>query len=152
MTVTVANDTPRAIREILERWFAERKPAAFVGTVNRRTRDKVPEYVKRNARGTSLLVLTSELKCQEFKIELWGAPDRRDVEMSGLWLVAEHWSNEADRQRWTLAPLNLKTELPRTVDSEVRLVPYDEAVRHLQGNAFNELATQHGRRKPTLTT
>ncbi len=91
MTVIVANDTPPAIRGMLKRWFVEPKPNVFVGTVNRRTRDKVLEYVKRNAQDIRLLVLTSEPNCQGFKIERWGEPERRDTELSGLWLVAEQW-------------------------------------------------------------
>jgi CRISPR-associated protein Cas2 len=97
MTVIVANDTSPAIRGILKRWFVEPKPNVFVGTVNRRTRDKVLEYVKRNAEGMSLLILTSETNCQGFRIERWGDPDRRDVNMSGLWLVAEQWIDEENR-------------------------------------------------------
>ena len=89
MTVLVAHDTPPAIRGMLKRWFVEPRPNVFVGTVNRRTRDKVLEYVKRNAEGMSLLILTSEPNCQGFKIDRWGEPDRRDTEISGLWLVAE---------------------------------------------------------------
>lgn len=97
MTVIVANDTPPAIRGILKRWFVEPKPNVFVGTVNRRTRDKVLEYVKRNADEMSLLILTSDTNCQGFRIERWGDPDRRDVNMSGLWLVAEQWIDEENR-------------------------------------------------------
>jgi CRISPR-associated protein Cas2 len=97
MTVLVANDTPPAIRGILKRWFVEPKPNVFVGTVNRRTRDKVLEYVQRNAQGMSLLILTSEPNCQGFKIERLGEADRRDTEISGLWLVAEQWVDEEDR-------------------------------------------------------
>jgi hypothetical protein len=51
MTVLVANYTPPAIRGMLKRWYVEPKPNVFVGTVNRRTRDKVLEYVKRNVQG-----------------------------------------------------------------------------------------------------
>ena len=97
MTVIVANDTPPAIRGILKRWFVEPKPNVFVGTGNRRTRDKVLEYVKRNADEMSLLILTSDTNCQGFRIERWGDPDRRDVNMSGLWLVAEQWIDEENR-------------------------------------------------------
>lgn len=97
MTVIVASDTPPAIRGILKRWFVEPKPNVFVGTVNRRTRDKVLEYVKRNATGMSLLILTSETNCQGFRIERWGDPDRRDTQLSGLWLVAEQWVDEENR-------------------------------------------------------
>jgi len=94
MTVLIASDTPASIRGILKRWFVEPKPNVFVGTVNRRTRDKVLDYVKRNAKGLNLLILTSEPNCQGFKIERWGAPDRRDTYLSGLWLVAEDWSDD----------------------------------------------------------
>ncbi len=97
MTVLVANDTPPAIRGMLKRWFVEPKPNVFVGTVNRRTRDKILDYVKRNAEDMSLLILTSEPNCQGFKIERWGQPDRRDIHLSGLWLVAEQWV-EAENQ------------------------------------------------------
>ncbi len=97
MTVLVANDTPPAIRGILKRWFVEPKPNVFVGTVNRRTRDKVLEYIKRNSKDTSLLILTSEPNCQGFRIERWGEPDRRDTEISGLWLVAEQWIEESNQ-------------------------------------------------------
>ena len=97
MTVIVANDTPPAIRGILKRWFVEPKPNVFVGTVNRRTRDKVLEYVKRNAEGMSLLIVTSETNCQGFRIERWGDPDRRDLQLSGLWLVAEQWIDDENR-------------------------------------------------------
>ena len=97
MTVLVANDTPPAIRGMLKRWFVEPKHNVFVGTVNRRTRDKILDYVKRNAAGISHLILTSETNCQGFKLDRWGEPDRRDVNFSGLWLVAEQWV-EADNQ------------------------------------------------------
>ena len=97
MTVLVASDTPPAIRGMLKRWFVEPKPNVFVGTVNRRTRDKVLEYVKRNAEGMNLLIITSEPNCQGFKIERWGQPDRRDLIMSGLWLVAEDWADANNR-------------------------------------------------------
>ena len=49
MTVIITNDTPPAIRGILKRWFVEPKPNVFVGTLNKRTRDKTLEYLLRNA-------------------------------------------------------------------------------------------------------
>jgi CRISPR-associated protein Cas2 len=97
MTVLIAEDAPPAIRGILKRWFVEPKPNVFVGTVNRRTRDKVLEYVKRNADGLNLLILTSEPNCQGFRIERWGETSRRDTELSGLWLVAEEWIQDENR-------------------------------------------------------
>jgi CRISPR-associated protein Cas2 len=97
MTVIIARDTPPAIRGLLKRWFIEPKPNVFVGTLNRRTRDKVLDYIKRNADGISLLVITSEPNCQGFRIERWGEPDRRDVTLSGLSLVAEEWIDNENR-------------------------------------------------------
>jgi CRISPR-associated protein Cas2 len=94
MTVLIAHDTPPAIRGILKRWFVEPKPNVFIGTLNRRAREKVLDYVKRNADGLRLLILTSEPTCQGFRIERWGEPDRRDAELCGLWLIAEEWITE----------------------------------------------------------
>ena len=55
MTVIIANDTPDAVRGILKRWFIEPRPNVFVGTVNRRIREKTIEYIKRNSRGLARL-------------------------------------------------------------------------------------------------
>ncbi len=55
MTVIIANDTPDAVRGILKRWFIEPRPNLFVGTVNRRIREKTIEYIKRNSRGLARL-------------------------------------------------------------------------------------------------
>ena len=91
MTVLIAQDTPPAVRGLLKRWFVEPRANVFVGTLNRRTREKVLGYIKRHAAETSWLVLMSEPNCQGFRIERWGQPDRRDIQMSGLWLIAESW-------------------------------------------------------------
>ena len=94
MTVIVAHDTPPAIRGMLKRWFIEPQPNVFVGTLNRRTRDKTLEYIKRNAAGIALLIVSAESNCQGFKIETHGEVRRRDARLSGLWLVAEKWVDE----------------------------------------------------------
>ncbi len=91
MTVLIAQDTPPAVRGLLKRWFIEPRANVFVGTINRRTREKVLSYIKRHALTTSWLVLTSEPNCQGFRITRWGKPDRKDVNLSGLWLIAENW-------------------------------------------------------------
>lgn len=97
MTVIVAHDTPPAIRGMLKRWFIEPRPNVFVGTLNRRTRDKTLDYIKRNAPGVALLIVSSETNCQGFKIESHGEVRRRDARLSGLWLVAEQWVAEEAR-------------------------------------------------------
>lgn len=95
MTVIIAHDIPPAIRGMLKRWFIEPQPNVFVGTLTRRTRDKTLEYIKRNAAGIALLIISSDSNCQGFKIETHGDVRRRDAHLSGLWLVAEKWI-EAD--------------------------------------------------------
>ena len=60
MTVIVANDTPDAIRGMLKRWFVEPRPNVFVGTINRRTREKTLDYIKRNAEGLGMLIISSD--------------------------------------------------------------------------------------------
>ena len=96
MTVIIARDTPDAIRGILKRWFIEPRPNVFVGTLNRRTHEKTIEYVKRHAAGIGLLSVSSYPNCQGYKIETIGPTDRKGVEVSGLWMVAEKWEEESE--------------------------------------------------------
>jgi CRISPR-associated protein Cas2 len=97
MTVIVANDTPDAVRGMLKRWFVEPRPNVFVGTINRRTREKTLEYVKRNAHGLGMLIIFSDNNCQGFKIETHGETPRQGTKLSGLWLVAEKWVEGENR-------------------------------------------------------
>jgi len=94
MTVIVANDTPPAIRGMLKRWFIEPRPNVFVGTVNRRTRDKTIEYIRRNAPGLGLLVIASENNSQGFSVVAFGETNRRPTLVSGHYLIAEKWEAE----------------------------------------------------------
>lgn len=94
MTVILAHDTPDAIRGMLKRWFIEPRPNVFVGTLNRRTHEKTIEYIKRNARDIGLLIVSSYPNCQGYTIETTGPTERKGVEVSGLWLVAEKWDEE----------------------------------------------------------
>ncbi len=91
MTVVVASETPDAIRGMLKRWFIEPRPNVFVGTLNRRTHEKTIDYVKRNAAGIGLLIVSSYPNCQGYKIETIGPVDRLGILVSGLWMVAEKW-------------------------------------------------------------
>lgn len=92
MTVIIANDTPPAIRGLLKRWFIEPKPNVFVGTVNKRTREKTLEFIQRNAGpGLGLLVIHTERNCQGFCVRTWGETRRKPVDFMGLCLIAEKW-------------------------------------------------------------
>ena len=98
MTVIVASDTPDSIRGMLKRWFIEPRPNVFVGTLNRRTHEKTIEYIKRNAGEIGLLIVSSYPNCQRYKIESCGPTDRKGVEVTGLWLVAEKWEESEPAQ------------------------------------------------------
>ncbi len=91
MTVIIASDTPDAIRGMLKRWFIEPRPNVFVGTINRRTREKTMAYIKRNGLGAGFLVIHSDNNCQGFMIENLDPGNRKGVEISGLYLIAEKW-------------------------------------------------------------
>jgi CRISPR-associated protein Cas2 len=96
MTVIIANDTPAAIRGMLKRWFIELRPNVFVGTVNRRTREKTLEYVRRNAPGLGMLVIASDSSSQGFTVRQYGETKRRPTRRCGLYLVAEAWDEQKD--------------------------------------------------------
>ena len=95
MTVLVGNDVPPAIRGHLKRWFAEPRPNVFVGTLNSRSHRKVLDFIKRNAPADfGLLSISTYPNCQGYIIERIGPEGksgRRDVELSGLHLIAESW-------------------------------------------------------------
>ncbi len=97
MTVIVANDTPPAIRGLLKRWFVEPRPNVFVGTPNGRTREKVIDYVRRNASRLGMLILYDDTTSQGFSIESYGETKRRPIRLCGLQVLAETWTNEGDK-------------------------------------------------------
>jgi len=91
MTVLIANDISRRARGLLKRWFIEPKPNVFVGTVNRRTREKVIALIRKDCPDCGLLAVCSSNNCQGFSIDIVGEPNRRPASLSGLFLVAEKW-------------------------------------------------------------
>lgn len=95
MTVIVANDTPPPIRGLLKRWFVEPRPNVFVGTPNGRTREKVLDYIRRNAAGLGMLVLSDDKSAQGFLMEMFGETPRRPVRICGLQVLAEKWEEGA---------------------------------------------------------
>ena len=91
MTVIVCNDTPPAIRGMLKRWFVEPRPNVFVGTVNRRTREKTIQYIRRNAPNLGMLILATAANSQGFSIISHGDTRRIQVQYGGHYLIAEKW-------------------------------------------------------------
>lgn len=96
MTVIVANDLPDAVRGILKRWFVEPKPNVFVGTLNKRSHEKTLEYIKRNSGDIGLLIISSYPNCQGYRVEMTGKTERKGVEVTGLWMIAEKWDGKEE--------------------------------------------------------
>lgn len=94
MTVLVANDTPPFVRGLLKRWFVEPRANVFVGSVNRRTREKTIEYIRRNAPDLGLLVIASDNSSQGFHVQSFGDTPRREARETGLYLIAEQWTDQ----------------------------------------------------------
>ena len=94
MTVIVANDTPPAIRGMLKRWFIEPKPNVFVGTVNRKTKEKTLQYIRRNSPDLGLLIIGTDNSSQGFFVRCYGQTNRKPALRSGLSMIAEKWINE----------------------------------------------------------
>lgn len=93
MTVIVANDVPPFIRGHLKRWFIEPRPNVLVGTLNRRTHDKVMQFIVKHAPPDfGFLSISSWPNCQGYKIERFGpqgASGRKDIELSGISLIED---------------------------------------------------------------
>jgi CRISPR-associated protein Cas2 len=95
MTVLICNDVPPAIRGHLKRWFIEPKANVFVGTLNVRTHRKVMDFILRNASPEfGVLVISTAPNCQGYAVERIGPEGktgRKEVEISGVRLIAERW-------------------------------------------------------------
>ena len=96
MTVIVANDTPPAVRGLLKRWFVEPRPNVFVGTPNGRTREKVLDYIRRNAAGMGMLVMADDNSAQGFLMEVYGDTQRKPARICGLQVLAEAWDETGE--------------------------------------------------------
>jgi CRISPR-associated protein Cas2 len=90
MTVIVAEQTPPKVRGLLKRWFIEPKPNVFVGTVSRRTREKVLDYIlKHGGDSLGLLVVSEDSSSQGFSIQSFRDTTRTFTRRSGHFLIAE---------------------------------------------------------------
>jgi len=96
MTVIVCNNPPDAVRGMLKRWFIEPKPNVFVGSINKKVRDKTLEYIRRNAKNIGILILSSDNTSQGFFVKHFGETDRRPENLSGHCLIAEKWEENIE--------------------------------------------------------
>lgn len=89
MTVIITENTPDKVRGLLKRWFIEPKPNVFVGSVNRRTREKVLQYILRySPEDLALLVIFDDANSQGFSIQRYRDTSRCEQMVSGHYLLA----------------------------------------------------------------
>ena len=94
---------------MLKRWFIEPRPNVFVGTINRRTREKTLEYIKRNAAGLGMLIISSDNNCQGFRIQTHGDTHRRDTELPAFgWWPRSGWRAKTSRSNPQIPPKCLR--------------------------------------------
>ena len=94
MTIIFAENVIPSIRGMLKRWFIEPRPNVFIGSINKHTREKTLEYIRRNAPGLRMLVAYDSLNCQGFEIMTYGFPNRRAIKKCGITLIAEKYEDE----------------------------------------------------------
>ena len=98
MTVIIAEQTPPKVRGLLKRWFIEPKPNVFVGTVNRRTRDKVLQYImKHDGDQVGMLIISDDNSSQGFSVISCRETTRTWVKRSGHFLIAEKWEDSDNK-------------------------------------------------------
>jgi CRISPR-associated protein Cas2 len=97
MTVLICNDVPPAIRGHLKRWFVEPRPNVFIATLNSRTHAKVMNFIFRHApKDFGVLAISSASNCQGYLVERigpHGKSGRKEVDISGIPLIAESWGD-----------------------------------------------------------
>ena len=88
MTVLIVENTPDKVRGLLKRWFVEPKPNVFVGTINKRTREKVLHYILKYAPSDlAILVIYDDSNSQGFSIRRFRDTSRIERIISGHYLI-----------------------------------------------------------------
>lgn len=88
MTVLIVENTPDKVRGLLKRWFVEPKPNVFVGTINKRTREKVLQYILKYAPpDLAVLVIYDDSNSQGFSIRRFRDTSRIERVVSGHYLI-----------------------------------------------------------------
>lgn len=88
MTVIIARQTPDKVRGLLKRWFIEPKPNVFVGSVNRKVREKVLAYMCANSPDDlSFLVIFNDRSSQGFAVRHYNDPAVQEIRLSGHYLL-----------------------------------------------------------------
>jgi len=99
MTVLIVENTPDKVRGLLKRWFVEPMPNVFVGTINKRTREKVLHYILKYAPSDlAILVIYDDSNSQGFSIKRFRDTSRIERIVSGHYLIESPPGLEKDEE------------------------------------------------------
>lgn len=88
MTVLILENVSPGFRGEITQWLLEVKAGVFVGNISAIIREKLWDKVKQNADDGAGLILYSAQTEQGFKIEMCNMPQRKVVDMEGLYLIS----------------------------------------------------------------
>ena len=88
MTVLIMENVSQGFRGEVTKWLLEVKAGVYVGSISAMVREKLWEKVQKNVgEGAAILIYSAPTE-QGFKIETCRTPERRVVDMEGLYLIA----------------------------------------------------------------
>lgn len=88
MTVLILENVSPGFRGEVTQWLLEVKSGVYVGNISAAVRERLWEKVKKNVdTGAGLLIYSAQTE-QGFKMEMCNTPQRRVVDLDGLYLVA----------------------------------------------------------------
>lgn len=95
MVVVVLERTPDRLRGALRRWMLELQAGVFVGRLAKRVRDELWERILDDSSMGAAVMIESSRSEQGYSVRVHGQPDRRIVDVEGLYLVARRKQKRA---------------------------------------------------------
>ena len=97
MTVLILENASLGVRGEVTQWLLEVKPGVFVGKISAAVRERLWKKVKENmAEGAALLIYSAQNE-QGFQMETCRTPERRVVDMEGIYLIARDMGERAEK-------------------------------------------------------
>ncbi|HEX2950821.1 MAG TPA: type I-E CRISPR-associated endoribonuclease Cas2e [Armatimonadota bacterium] len=97
MVVLVIEHVPTSLRGQLSRWMIEPRAGLFVGNVSAMVREKLWEYLLKEAPDGGLMMLYNAKTEQGFTIRTSGDTTRKVIDLEGLTLI-QHPSSERTKR------------------------------------------------------
>lgn len=88
MTVLVLENVSSGFRGEITQWLLEVKAGVYVGNISAAIRERLWEKVKQRMDNGAGLIIYSAQTEQGFKIEMYNLPQRKVVDMEGIYLIS----------------------------------------------------------------